>query len=266
MTRYLRFRKGLSTLAIATQLASFGVALVFADGYMRNNSYDNNYNNYNYNSYDGYNNYGFNNYNSGYPYYNYSDSSYRYYDYNYNYNYRPNCSITITNSSGSYGYDRYVTLAWSSSYATSAYISGVGSVGTNGAQAIYYPYSGSYTLTVYGPGGTASCVTQNQYSTQYYNTYSPYTSAYNYPTYTYPNTYAHPTYTYPTYSVNLSQTPYTGFDYGPVGNAIYFLALALFAISGAYLAMYYMPRLNLASEIAAAARNQIRFIRSRIFF
>lgn len=39
--------------------------------------------------------------------------------------------------------------------------------------------------------------------------------------------------------VALSQIPYTGFDYGPVGNALYWLALVLFAALGAYLIVFY---------------------------
>ncbi len=55
---------------------------------------------------------------------------------------------------------------------------------------------------------------------------------YNYPVYT-------PTYYPPTPSVSLSQIPYTGFDFGPIGNAMYYLALLSFAAAGAYLLVYY---------------------------
>jgi hypothetical protein len=77
--------------------------------------------------------------------------------------------------------------------------------------------------------------------------------------YTYPQTYTYPVYNYPTYtpvytptyytppttyytpspSVSLSQIPYTGFDFGPVGNAVYWLSLLAFAAAGAYLLVYY---------------------------
>jgi|GEM_PF-7113318 len=43
----------------------------------------------------------------------------------------------------------------------------------------------------------------------------------------------------PTPHVSLSQIPYTGFDLGPVGNAVYFGGLLAFAASLAYLALYY---------------------------
>ena len=38
--------------------------------------------------------------------------------------------------------------------------------------------------------------------------------------------------------VRLTQIPYTGFDFGPLGNSIYWLALGLFAFSLAYLIVY----------------------------
>ena len=68
------------------------------------------------------------------------------------------------------------------------------------------------------------------------------TVAYVLPTYS----YTAPTYTYtapvvratPAY-VALSQIPYTGFDLGPVGNAIYWMSLLSFAVAGAYLLVYY---------------------------
>ncbi|MDB5187700.1 MAG: hypothetical protein JWO50_220 [Candidatus Kaiserbacteria bacterium] len=42
--------------------------------------------------------------------------------------------------------------------------------------------------------------------------------------------------------VRLTQIPYTGFDFGPVGNSIYWLALFLFALSAAYLLIYSQSR------------------------
>src|SRR3989344_91005 len=59
------------------------------------------------------------------------------------------------------------------------------------------------------------------------------------PTYTYPNYYP----SYPTPYVSLNQIPYTGFDGGVIGNTLYWLGLALFAIALAYLAVYYIPAL-----------------------
>jgi len=40
-------------------------------------------------------------------------------------------------------------------------------------------------------------------------------------------------------SVSLSQIPYTGFDFGATGNAIYWMSLVAFALSAAYLLVYY---------------------------
>src|SRR3989344_4671665 len=101
-----------------------------------NNNYNYNYNyNNNYNS-----NYGY-----SYPYYNYYPPTYYYYPttyYNYTYP-APSCTITATNSyDTSYGYTGYsytpITLSWSSSNATSAYISpNVGSVSTYGSVTVY---------------------------------------------------------------------------------------------------------------------------------
>jgi hypothetical protein len=39
--------------------------------------------------------------------------------------------------------------------------------------------------------------------------------------------------------VSLSQIPYTGFDFGATGNAIYWMGILMFALSGAYLVIYY---------------------------
>lgn len=145
----------------------------------------------------------------------------------------PACTITSSNSYNngySYNYNNYnqpMTLTWSSSNATSAYISpGVGSVSPTGSMTVYPNGYTTYTMTVYGAGGTGTCQTTANY------------------------TYAAPTYVAPTYIapaavapvapyVSLSQIPYTGFDYGPVGNAIYWLSLLSFAVAAAYLIVYY---------------------------
>jgi hypothetical protein len=78
------------------------------------------------------------------------------------------------------------------------------------------PYNSSmYTLTVLGPsGGSATCNTTVQ------------TQAY------YP-----PPPTTPT--VRLSQIPYTGFDFGTLGDALYTLLICGSALSAGYLLMYY---------------------------
>ena len=97
-----------------------------------------------------------------------------------------------------------------------------------------------------GSYGNSYAYTQ-PYQYQNYNytqpTYTNYTSpvAYNYPTYTpnysYSNYTAPRSYTYP--SVALTQIPYTGFDFGSIGDSIYWAMLALFGIAAAYLVLYY---------------------------
>ena len=56
-----------------------------------------------------------------------------------------------------------------------------------------------------------------------------------------PVTPQHPIVYPPQPYVSLAQIPYTGFDLGPWGNAMYWLALLMFAGSGAYLVLYYTP-------------------------
>ncbi len=71
---------------------------------------------------------------------------------------------------------------------------------------------------------------------------TPLTTPTHYAGYTYPTynpTYTYPTYTQPAPYVALSQIPYTGFDYGPFGNSLYWIMLASIAVGGAYLLVYY---------------------------
>ncbi|RJQ35750.1 hypothetical protein C4568_00360 [Candidatus Parcubacteria bacterium] len=125
---------------------------------------------------------------------------------------RPVCTIY---SSGQYN---QVTLTWSSQNATTAFISpNVGSVPVNGSRQVYSQGYTTFTLTVSGPGGSATCQTATN------------------PIYTVTPTA--PTAPY----VALSQIPYTGFDYGPVGNAIYWTAILAFAAAAGYLLVYGMP-------------------------
>jgi hypothetical protein len=116
---------------------------------------------------------------------------------------------------GSYGYNSSgVYLSWTSTNATSAYLSNVGSVNVNGSQTVYPGGSMTYVLTVYGQNGqTAQCQT-----TVFGSTYVP-----------------------PAPYVSLTQIPYTGFDFGTFGNAMYWAGLVTFALGAAYLAIYYVP-------------------------
>jgi hypothetical protein len=129
--------------------------------------------------------------------------------------------VCYISSSQNYGgnYGQTVYLSWSSSGATSAWLSGVGTVAPTGTMAVSST-GGTYTLTVSGPGGSNTCNT--------------YVAAQSYP------------------SVSLSQIPYTGFDFGPVGNALYWLSLLAFAASGAYLLVYYKGGMSLLASGAVA--------------
>ncbi len=134
----------------------------------------------------------------------------------------PYCSIYQAQSYGSYG-ARPVYLSWSSSNAQSAYLSNYGSVAVNGSQTVYPTYSTTYTLTVYGYNGQqATCQTTVQM-----------------------NSYVPPVPTTP--YVSLTQIPYTGFDFGTVGNAMYWAGLAIVALGGAYLAVFFIPQVALAN-------------------
>ncbi len=135
----------------------------------------------------------------------------------------PYCTINQAQGSGygyynSYNQGTVAYLSWTSQNATSAFLSGVGSVGVSGSQNVYPTYTTTYTLTVYGQNGqTANCQT-----TVNVNTYTP-------------PVYVPPVQPY----VALTQIPYTGFDFGPIGNTIYWLSLLSFAVAGAYLMIYY---------------------------
>ncbi|MEK7155465.1 MAG: hypothetical protein AAB734_01150 [Patescibacteria group bacterium] len=127
----------------------------------------------------------------------------------------PYCTIRQAQASG-YGVNS-VYLSWTSTNATSAYLSNVGSVQTSGSQTVWNSGNMVYTLTVYGNGGSATCQTT--------------VNAYNYN---------------PTPYVSLTQIPYTGFDLGTFGNAMYWAGLLVFAMGAGYLAVYYVPALAFA--------------------
>lgn len=172
------------------------------------------------------------------------------YTYSYPYNYPPpSCSITASNNygfgnltAGSY-YNTYrigqAVLSWNSNNASSAYISpSVGAVSTAGSTTVYPTGNQTYTLTVNGSGGTATCQT----------TVYPYNYAYTAPVISSASNYTMPAAPY----VALTQIPYTGFDFGPFGNALYWLGMILFAVAGAYLVLYFIPRLISGRENSLA--------------
>ncbi|MDR3571177.1 MAG: hypothetical protein P4L81_03185 [Candidatus Pacebacteria bacterium] len=128
-----------------------------------------------------------------------------------NYNYQ-NVSCTITASPNSIQSGQYTYLTWQSYGATSATLSSYGNVAPNGSLSVRPYGSMNYVLTVYGYNGqTATC-----------------------------NTYVNVGSYYPqTPSVTLSQIPYTGFDFGTTGDAMYWTMLVAFAFSAGYLLVYY---------------------------
>lgn len=157
----------------------------------------------------------------------------------------PSCTISSSNYNNyGYNYNGYynnqpMTLTWSSSNGTSAYISpNVGTVNPNGSTTVYPNGYTTYTMTVYGSGGTATCQTTANYSYV--------APTYVAPTYVAPAVYTAPVAPY----VALSQIPYTGFDYGPVGNAIYWMSLLAFAVAAGYLLVYGMPKMAFANMFA----------------
>jgi hypothetical protein len=126
----------------------------------------------------------------------------------------PYCHIYQASAASGYGVNAFY-LSWNSQNATSAYLSNVGSVNVNGTKTVWPTGSMTYTLTVYGSNGqSANCHT----------TVSAYSAPY----------------------VSLTQIPYTGFDFGTFGNAMYWVTLAAFALGAGYLAVYYIPALAFA--------------------
>lgn len=130
----------------------------------------------------------------------------------------PYCTISITNQYGyGYGYGSgQATLTWYSTGATSAFINPyVGTVPTSGSRTV--TANQMYTMTVWGPGGSATCQTQAQYMTP--PPYSPGSPVYA------------PTYSAP--YVSLAQMPYTGFG-DLLGSAAAWFAIVVAALGGAY--------------------------------
>ncbi|MDB5187680.1 MAG: hypothetical protein JWO50_200 [Candidatus Kaiserbacteria bacterium] len=116
------------------------------------------------------------------------------------------CYISATRTSVRSG-DSTV-LAWAATGANYASLSGVGNVNTTGTLTVH-PYSSTnYVLTITSSNGqTSNCSVNINVG----------------------NNVA---------AISLSQIPYTGFDFGVLGNSIYWFALGLFAVSGAYLIVY----------------------------
>lgn len=120
------------------------------------------------------------------------------------------CTITASPSNITNGQASY--LSWTSYGANTAWLSdGLGVVALSGSLAVRPEASRTYTLTVSGYNGTRTCNVAVNVSGRA----------------------AH---------VSLTQIPYTGFDYGTMGNMIYWLSLMGFAVAAAYLTVYNMPK------------------------
>lgn len=129
---------------------------------------------------------------------------------------QPSCVIKLTPTQYSNNVNGVNSLSWHSNNASSAYLSPeYKSVPVNDVRHSYG--NAVYTLTVYGPGGIASCSTNGQVSSG--------------------------TYQY----LSLTQIPYTGFDFGPFGNAMYWTALLTLALGVAYILVYQQGFRALAS-------------------
>jgi len=144
----------------------------------------------------------------------------------------PSCTLTANPTLVQLGQD--VTLSWTSQNAVSAHLSNVGAVAPNGTLFVRPQSPTTYTLTVTSSTGqTAICQTSVSVVTPFA-----------------------PPPQIPSTGVPLYQIPYTGFDFGPIGNATYWAALAAFALCGAYLTTYYAPHLygNVRGTIRRWAR------------
>ena len=139
----------------------------------------------------------------------------------------PSCVLTASNSGYNFNYGAGATvLTWSSTNANSGYITPlVGTVAPSGSTAVYPRGNTLYTLTVSGNGGTASCQTYTAG-----NYVAPIAAVYSAPAVAAAAAAPY---------VALTQIPYTGFDFGPFGNAMYWTLLVLFAVAISYLALYF---------------------------
>lgn len=164
-----------------------------------------------------------------------SSTNYNYNHTDWRYHQRPICTVTLAYNAPINGYPTSAKLSWHSQNATTAYLSPDNvSVPLNDTRTVY-PYGNTrYAITVHGKGGSYTCETWGT------GTQTSYTNSWNQNYYTYPNTYGTPTYPQNQY-VYISQLPYTGFDLGPVGNALYFSVLALFALGAAYALFFVLP-------------------------
>lgn len=169
----------------------------------------------------------------------------------------PSCWLEVRPNTVNY-YGGQVTFEWESSDADWAEITDIGVVPTDGTMRVNVYEPKTYYMTVYADGRTSECETfvnvVGHVSSQNQNYYG-------YQQYQYP--------TYPMYQapyVHLSQIPYTGFDFGPLGNAIYWMMLIGMAVVVAYLLVYQAGLRALASvpvvhDVVRAGRMQYSAVR-----
>src|SRR3989344_8270416 len=134
-----------------------------------------------------------------------------------------NLYCTITASPAYIQNGQAAFLSWTSTGAASAWISdGIGVVAPNGSLTVRPNVSTTYTLTISGYGGTRSCTTYVNVSGTY---------------------------------VSLTQIPYTGFDLGTFGNAMYWVGILTFALASAYLVLYYKGGTMIVASSVFASRS-----------
>jgi Spt5 C-terminal nonapeptide repeat binding Spt4 len=129
----------------------------------------------------------------------------------------PSCTLSFARTS--IGFGQSTSLNWTSYNAVSAYISDIGATSLSGSRTVW-PYTGkTYTMTVYGQNGyTSTCQATVSVGAQYFERL-PQVSVSSF--------------------VSLAQVPYTGFDLGPLGTAIYALALLAWSVFAGYMVFFY---------------------------
>ena len=119
---------------------------------------------------------------------------------------QPSCTLSVNPSYIQNG--AYSVLSWTSQNAVSARLSdGLGFVSLSGSLSVRPEANRTYSMTVTDSQGRTNICNASVYVSGSY--------------------------------VSLTQIPYTGFDFGPFGNAMYWLALVLLAGGAAYLVLFY---------------------------
>lgn len=165
----------------------------------------------------------------------------------------PYCSLQASPNTVN-GYGAEVNLSWESTDAEWAEISDVGVVPLDSSLEVNVYTSKTYRMTVHNGSRSGECEAFVNILGEVRSNSNNYSN--NYDTY-----YAQQPY------VHLTQIPYTGFDFGPMGNAIYWMTLMVLAIGGAYLLVYQKGMRAFASipvvaETIRAGRMQLHAVRS----